>query len=270
MRERGRQLSSEKTCITHIKDGFDFLGHRIRKFTDGRRDRLISTPSPKNIQTFLNKVRATIKGQPTAPAHQLIAHLNPMIRGWANYHQHGASKKAFNAVDRAIFQALWRWAKRRHPNKPAHWIMNKYFATRSERKWVFFRKLTRPEQKPQKVWLYHAVRTPIRRHRKICGAAKPYDPTWEMYFEERLGVKMAANLKRRRSLVYLWKEQKGICLVCQQAITELTGWHSHHIQWRSRGGSERGDNRVLLHPNCHRQVHSQGTTVVKPRPARGV
>ena len=270
MRERGRQLSSEKTCITHIKDGFDFLGHRIRKFTDGRRDRLISTPSPKNIQTFLNKVRATIKGQPTAPAHQLIAHLNPMIRGWANYHQHGASKKAFNAVDRAIFQALWRWAKRRHPNKPAHWIMNKYFATRSERKWVFFGKLTRPEQKPQKVWLYHAVRTPIRRHRKICGAAKPYDPTWEMYFEERLGVKMAANLKRRRSLVYLWKEQKRICLVCQQAITELTGWHSHHIQWRSLGGSERGDNRVLLHPNCHRQVHSQGTTVVKPRPARGV
>ncbi|KPV52532.1 DNA polymerase, partial [Kouleothrix aurantiaca] len=268
--ERGLKLSPEKTCISHIEDGFDFLGHRIRKYKRGRRYQLLSTPSPKNIQTFLTKVRAVIKAQSTAPAKQLIAHLNPMIRGWANYHRHGASKAAFVSIDRAIYQALWRWAKRRHPKKGAHWIKHKYFGTRGARNWVFFGEITRPHQKGQKVWLYTAVRTPIQRHRKIQGAANPYDPAWELYFEERLGVKMAANLKGRRKLLYLWKAQQGICPVCKQAITELTGWHNHHIVWRSRGGSDHAENRVLLHPNCHRQVHSQGISVVKPRLEKGV
>jgi RNA-directed DNA polymerase len=65
-------------------------------------------------------------------------------------------------------------------------------------------------------------------------------------------------------------EQDGLCAVCQQRITQLTGWHSHHLVWRTHGGSDRTENRVLLHPNCHAQVHSQGLTVVKPRPQRGV
>src|SRR5262249_24582921 len=156
-----------------------------------------------------------------------------------------------------------------HPKKGAHWIKHKYFGSSGARNWVFFGEITRPHHKPQKVWLYSAVRMPIQRHRKIQAAANPYDPAWEVYFEERLGVKMAANLKGRRKLLYLWKAQQGRCPVCDQAITELTGWHNHHIIWRSQGGSDQAANRVLLHPNCHRQVHSQGISVVKPRPARG-
>ena len=81
---------------------------------------------------------------------------------------------------------------------------------------------------------------------------------------------MEANLWGRRQLLHLWKAQDGLCAVCHQKITTLTGWHNHHIVWRSHGGSEGADNRVLLHPNCHRQVHSQGLTVVKPRPEKGV
>jgi RNA-directed DNA polymerase len=86
-----------------------------------------------------------------------------------------------------------------------------------------------------------------------------------MYFEKRLGVKMKDNLSGRRKLLYPWKEQNGICPVCNQKITELTGWHNHHIVWRSKGGSDKAENRVLLHPNCHRQVHNRGITVGKPR-----
>ena len=112
----------------------------------------------------------------------------------------------------------------------------------------------------------HADPTPT----KIKAAANPYDPAWEVYFKERLGVQMAANLRGRRRLLYLWQEQQGICPVCQQKITKLTGWHNHHIVQRSLGGSDQADNRVLLHPTCHRQVHSQRVTVEKPRPATGV
>ena len=81
---------------------------------------------------------------------------------------------------------------------------------------------------------------------------------------------MAHNLKGRRTLLYLWRQQNGLCAVCNQKITSLTGWHSHHIVRRSDGGSDGAQNRVLLHPECHRKVHGQGTTVSKPRPTTGV
>jgi RNA-directed DNA polymerase len=135
---------------------------------------------------------------------------------------------------------------------------------------VFFGYVPRPEGTRQDVRLFRASSVPIRRHTKIKGEAKPYDPQWEPYFEARQGVRMARNLKGRRYLLHLWKEQDGLCGVCHQRITHLTGWHSHHLVWRTHGGSDRAENRVLLHPNCHAQVHSQGLTVVKPRPQAGV
>jgi len=47
-------------------------------------------------------------------------------------------------------------------------------------------------------------------------------------------------------------------------MTEETGWHDHHIEYRARGGSDVLGNRVLLHPSCHAQVHANGIKVVKP------
>ncbi len=100
--------------------------------------------------------------------------------------------------------------------------------------------------------------------------ANPYDPEWETYFEKRLDVKMVENLKGKRTLLHLWKQQGGLCPLCNRKITKLTGWHSHHIEWRSHGGRDQAANRVLLHPECHERLHRQGLTVSKPRPARGV
>jgi len=100
--------------------------------------------------------------------------------------------------------------------------------------------------KSRQVQLFDVPSVPIKRHIKIKGDANPYDPAWEIYFEKRLGLKMAENLKGRRQLLYLWQEQNGICPVCNQKITKLTGWHNHHIIWRVNGGSDKAKNRVLL------------------------
>jgi len=124
--------------------------------------------------------------------------------------------------------------------------------------------------RPHDVRLFRASSVPIRRYMKMKGEANPYDPHWEPYFEARQGVRMAHHLKGRRYLLRLWKEQEGLCGVCHPRITQLTGWHSHHLVWRIHGGSDRAENRVLLHPNCHAQVHSQRLSVVKPRPQPGV
>jgi RNA-directed DNA polymerase len=266
LKERGLTLSAEKTRITHIEEGFDFLGHHVRKY----KGKFLVVPSKKNTRTLLDKVRGLIRSNKQATAGNLIVRLNPVIRGWAQYHRHSASKRTFGKVDSAIFEALWRWAKRRHPNKDGRWVARKYFTTRGNRHWVFHGQTIGAKGKLKEHYLFKAASVPIRRHTKIKVAANRYDPNWEVYFEQRLGVKMATNLQGRRWLLYLWQAQDGICPVCHQRITHLTGWHNHHIVWRSLGGSDHADNRVLLHPNCHRQVHSQGLEVVKPRPSQGV
>jgi RNA-directed DNA polymerase len=266
LKERGLRLSEAKTRITHIDHGFDFLGHHIRKYGG----KFLVVPAKKNTHTMLEKVREIIRTNKQMTAGLLIARLNPIIRGWAAYHRHSASKRTFTKVDSAIFEALWRWAQRRHPKKPRRWIVQKYFTTKGNRHWVFHGTLTDTNGERKEQYLYKAATLPIRRHTKIKAAANPYDPAWEVYFEARLGVKMEAHLRGRRRLLALWKAQNGLCPVCHQKITHLTGWHNHHIVWRSLGGSDHVDNRVLLHPNCHRQVHTQGLAVVKPRPATGV
>ena len=91
LHERGLELSQEKTKITHITDGFDFLGQHVRDY-DGT---ILVKPSRKNVQTLLRKVRGIIKGNAQATTGNLIGLLNPVIRGWANYHRHVASKQTF-------------------------------------------------------------------------------------------------------------------------------------------------------------------------------
>lgn len=266
LQARGLELSSEKTKITHIEDGFDFLGQNIRKYNG----KPITKPAAKNVKAFLGKIRAIVKANQQARTGNLIAQLNPVIRGWANHHRHGASSNTFSKVDCFLFKALWQWAKRRHPKKSSQWVKETYFATIKGRGWVFHGKIEGKNGETQDIQLFRAASTRIQRHIKIKGDANPYDPQWEMYFKKRLGIKMAHNLKGKGKLLYLWKEQKGICPICHQKITQLTGWHNHHIVWRTKGGGEGAENRVLLHPHCHSQIHNQGETVVKPRLAKGV
>src|SRR6267154_87326 len=266
MRERGLTLSAEKTLITHIEDGFDFLGQHVRKYNG----KLIIKPSKKNVKAFLEKVRKIVKDHQGATAGTLILLLNPLIRGWARYHQHVVSKEVFQDVDSAIFEMLWQWARKRHNNKPRRWIKDKYFHDHEQRHWVFSGVVIGRDGVLETVRLFRAAQTPIKRHVKIQGAANPFDPKWEVYFEKRLGVKMESTLRGKRQLLALWKSQKGLCPHCHQRITKLTGWHNHHKVWRSKGGGDQLENRVLLHPTCHQQLHSQGNTEVEPCPFEGI
>jgi RNA-directed DNA polymerase len=259
--ERGLSLSAEKTKLTDIEEGFDFLGQNIRKY----KGKLLIKPSKRSIKEFLAKVRAIIKTKQYVSAGQLITILNPIIRGWANYHRHVVSKQVFQKVDHEIFQALWRWAKRRHRNKGARWVRKKYFGPY----WVFFGRVRNEDGSWRNVRLFRAAKVPIVRHIKVRAAANPYDPKWERYFEKRLVTKMTTNLMIHPSLFRLWRSQNGVCPICQDKIVQETGWEIHHIVARVNGGSDTWGNRVLLHPTCHRQVHSLGLTVLKPRPIIG-
>ena len=263
---RGLELSYEKTRITHIEDGCDFLGTHVRKY----RGKRFCPPAKKNVQAFLDPIRGIVKRHLHAITGNRIRQLHPVMRGWAQSPQHGASQRTFARVDQQIFPLLWQWARRRHPHTSRHGMREKSFRSEGENTWGFFGHVKGSNGTQQDVRLLRAASVPMRRQTNIKGEANPYAPQWEPYFAARQGVRMARHLQGRRQLLRLWKEQDGLCAGCHQRMTPLSGWHSHHIVWRTHGGSEHAQNRVLLHPNCHAQMHSQGLTVVKPRPQKDV
>jgi RNA-directed DNA polymerase len=268
LQKRGLELSPSKTVITHMEKGFDFLGQNVRKYPNGK---LLIKPSEKNVKTFLEGIRRTIKSALGMSAANLIDWLNPKIQGWANYHRHVVSKRVFQRVDCSIFTSLWQWARQRHQNKTSRWLKRKYFEWHGGRNWAFFGESCDNEGRPHKVRLLLASRTPIQRHIKIKSTANPYDPAHETYFEKREGDHMAGTFHGTRTLRFLWKFQRGSCPVCNTKITRITGWRIHYCVSRAMGGSTSADNRVLLHPECHDRVHRQRLSVSKPRlPERGV
>lgn len=124
--------------------------------------------------------------------------------------------------------------------------------------------------KRREVGLYSLADTPIERHKKVSGDYNPYDPAMEAMGEKLRMDRMLNKLKYRKQIGSLYANQKGLCLLCKQPITRETGWHDHHVTFRTQGGSDSLGNRVLLHPNCHHQLHTRGLHVDKPAPSRGL
>jgi len=138
MAVRGLQLSEEKTLITNIADGFDFLGWNFRKY----KGKLLIKPSKKSQQNVMEKIRKVIDLCKARTQDELIGRLNPVIRGWLNYHQGTVASYVFARLNHELFKALWRWACRRHPKKGKRWIKARYWKTEGKSKWVFRDKLT--------------------------------------------------------------------------------------------------------------------------------
>jgi RNA-directed DNA polymerase len=252
--ERGLVLSPEKTRITHIKDGFDFLGWNIRKYNG----KLLMKPSKANVKAHLDKIREIIKANKTAKQASLIRLLNPVLRGWANYHSHVVAKKAFDRVDHEVWSMLWRWAVRRHPNKGARWVKEKYFKTRGTRNWVFTVTEKQEDGTKRELTLLHESDTPIQRHVKIKAGANPHDLQWAPYFESRWGKKMLNSVRGRRKLYRVWLRQDGLCSNCQQPITMNTRWDVTHIVTQADGGTDAASNLRVHHLNCRRNPQYAG------------
>ena len=251
LRDRGLFLSEEKTKIVHIEEGFDFLGWNVRKY-DGK---LLIKPAKKNVQALLRKVRAIIRDTRTAKQEVVIRRLNPVIRGWANYHRNQVSKETFGKVDNLIWKKLWQWAYRRHPKKSRTWVKKRYFVRENNRNWVFRATVKDGQGNSTYRRLAKASDVPIRRHRKIKAEANPFDPSWDEYFAKRHSMLM--DRQGRKTASKLWKAQKGVCPICREHITESTGWEIHHVLPRALGGPDALSNLMLLHTNCHWQVHSK-------------
>lgn len=249
--ERGLQLSEEKTVITHIEDGFDFLGKNIRKYNG----KLLIKPSKTSVKSFLEKVRSIIKGNKSIKQETLIRKLNPVIRGWVNNQRYVVSSKVFSRVDYEIYKCLWQWAKRRHKKKSHKWIAQKYWHHIGSRQWTFSVPYENQstEGEPLYCKLEYATDTKIIRFKKIVAEANPFDEYWTDYFEEREGEKLLNSTKGREKLLTIWRRQHRRCPVCGELITSETGFKVHTPAGKN-------SQKIMVHKECHEEIHSLITT----------
>ena len=176
MAARGLQLSEEKTLVMNIADGFDFLGWNFRKY----KGKLLIKPSKKAQQNVLEKIRKVIDLCKARTQDELIGKLNPIIRGWCNYHQGTVANDIFSRINHETFEALWRWACRRHPHKGLRWIKERYWKIEGKRRWVFKGNLT----------LLQTYDTKIIRHTQLKLDMNPYIDRDYFYFRK---LKLLAN-----------------------------------------------------------------------------
>lgn len=162
LKERGLELSEEKTLITHMEEGFDFLSFNCKKHGNGA---VLVTPSKKAIKTFKEKLHEVIRIGKAWTQDELIATLNPILRGWGNYHRHNSSSETFHDIDEYVFHLLVGWAKKRHHDKNWKWIRKRYWHTVGDNTWVFC---------TDKHKLMNLTSVHIRRHPKVKADKNPY------------------------------------------------------------------------------------------------
>ncbi len=242
---RGLTLSEEKTKITHIDEGFDFLGFNIRKY-DGK---FLIKPSKEKVKKFLDKIRETIESNKTCTQDTLIRFLNPKITGWANYYKHCVASDTFSKADHQIFCKLMQWSKRRHPMKNTNWVTRKYFRKIGNMNWRFavdynFKGIKRT------MILKRLSDTKITRYVKTQCDANPYDPEWKEYFDKRETYKMLISLKGRESLLGLWKKQKRVCPICNDPINKEKDWYLASINTNGK------TVKSLVHVSCCRRIYN--------------
>ncbi len=253
LKERGLKLSTEKTRIIHINEGFDFLGFNLRHY-DGK---LLIKPQKEKVLQFCKELGKTIKTCASWKQENLIAKINPMLRGFGNYYKGVVSKRVYSYIDSRTFRYLLRWAKRRHPMKSMTWIKNRYFPRKEKQEWNFACQYEGRKGKNIEKVLYDISKTKIVRHVKVKGSNSPFDPELSEYWEKRR-CKENKQIWAKGSLYEtLAKNQNYKCSLCGEFIINGEETEVHHIVPVSEEGLNHISNLEHLHRSCHKQVHGR-------------
>ena len=253
LEDRNLKLSEEKTQIVHVEDGFNFLGFNIRTY----REKTLIKPSKAKVLAFCKDIGLIIKSLNGSKQEAIIAKLNPVLRGFSNYYRGVVSKEIYNYIDNRVWKYLWRWVKRRHPNKSAKWVKAKYFHQMGRRNWVFAVKSKDRRGKIKWVELFKCASTEIIRHVKVKGSASPDNPENQEYWVKRR-QRMGKNRWAKGSKYYVVAEnQKWKCSVCGEDLLNDEELATHHIVPVKDGGTDDHWNLIHLHKACHIQEHTK-------------
>ncbi|MHC5765363.1 MAG: group II intron reverse transcriptase/maturase [Nostoc sp.] len=257
----GLELKPSKTRLAHTlnqyeqeKTGFNFLGFYIRQVPAGKCQsgksskgkklgfKTIITPTKDKLKVHYDQIAEVINTHRGVPQAGLIRHLNPIIRGWANYYATVVSSDAYSKLDHLTYLKLRAWAKRRHPNKTGKWLSDKYWQTIDGDNWVF---ATRAKGKNPMRLLKHSA-TKFKRYVKVKGELSPFDGNLVYW-----SIRMGENPEMPKRVAILLKAQKGKCTHCGLFFREDDVMEIDHRIPKSQGGKDSYSNWQLLHRHCH-------------------
>lgn len=272
LRELGLELKPEKTRLVHTlkehggeKPGFNFLGFSLRQYPVGKHHsgetskgknlgfKTIVKPSNEKLHAHYRKLDKYVEENNSSNQAAVISFLNPIIRRWYHYQSPWNSKETFNKLDHLLGSRLYRWGKRRHPNKGKKWIARKYWRTIGNNNWVFAS--SRKEQDSFNLLLHAAFPAGLR-WTKVQGTRSPYDGD-SIYWSARMGENYKYLEPQKARLL---KRQKGRCAQCGLNFNPGDSIEKHHLKPRAKGGNNADKNLILVHLHCHDQIHGQSET----------
>jgi RNA-directed DNA polymerase len=282
LKNMGLVLSPKKTRVTHTLTpyegnvGFDFLGYTVRQFPVGKTHtgkdtkgkplgyKTINKPSKKGIKTHIQKTNQLLKKLKSAPQKAVVGKLNPVIRGWCNYHRVVCAKKVFHRCDSHMYVQLMEWGRKRHHNKGKLWIFQRYWHREDGKRWVF----AAPVQTEEGMGLLKLRRhnqTAIQRHNKVRGTASPYDGNL-VYWSQRLKKHPLMENTRAKLL----QIQKGMCPRCGLYFQDEDVLEIDHIVPVALGGKDTLANKWVYHRHCHNEKTAEDLVHIKAMKAAGV
>ena len=257
LKVRGLELAPDKTKITHVTEGFDFLGFNVRRYATKlsrmESSKLLIKPSKDSIKKCKQSIKEKFEMCNGTNVGTLIKTLKPVITGTGNYWSSAVSKEIFSEIDRYTWIKIRKFLNRLHPKKSWKWKYQRYFKPdimgQSKDKWL----LTDPVKNIQ---INRMSWIPIVRHAAIKYKNTPYDSTLKEYFNNRdIKEFKRDSVKLRQKLA---KRQNYKCPICRKSIIGCKeGIERHHWHARVKGGDNTLKNQSLLHTTCHIVWHQQ-------------
>lgn len=252
----GLELKPSKTRFTHTLSkyegnvGFDFLGFSIRQYETGKYRSAKSSngkplgfitqiqPSKGKQKAHQKKIGEVVRKHTSGSQANLIAKLNPIIRGWSNYYSTIFASKTFNKMDFLVWQKLRSWALRACPKTKIYKVIPKYWKNRGNENWRF-------TAQNGMVLAKHAD-TKTKIHIKVKGQSSPYDGDY-IYWSSRMGRHPQVPSR----LAILLSRQKGKCEQCNLHFYDGDLIEIDHKIPTQHAGKDDYNNLQALHRHCH-------------------
>ena len=249
LNKRGLTLAVDKTKVTHIEEGFDFLGFNIRQYKNNKGMKLLIKPSKDSVKKAKETIKNVFREMKGRPVGELIMKLNPIIRGIGNYWSSEVSKKVFGNLDHYTWIKTRKYLKNLHNHKPFKWIYKRYFKPDytgvSKDRWI----LTDPHNERNQLFKMSWI--PIVRHEVVKYRNSPDDASLREYFEKRDKKEFVRdNILSRRKLA---KQSNYKCRVCNQSLVGEERLNINQIVPKKLSGDECYFNLELLHRSCQIQ-----------------
>ena len=211
LKDRGLELSPEKTKVTHIEEGFEFLGFLIRQYQTEQGNKLFIKPSKGSRQKAKKKIGDTLRVMRGQPIGEIIRVLNPIIRGYGQYWKHVVSKKIFGTMDSYIYWRIGKHLRQLHPKKSWKWIYARYYRHphHGGNAWT-------PTCPKTNIQLLHMSWIKIERHNMVKFKNSPDDPTLKEYWEKR--DRKVFDTENTMDRMKLARKQGYRCAICKTPL----------------------------------------------------